>query len=368
MPTKVVFGRHSIYKLSDEAKGLFLNDKKVAIIGGKSAIKNRYADVICGQLKNDFKLFDIVKPEPTIDMVSEMLKPLRNYDPTLIIAIGGGSSIDVAKVVSVMLTNNGSIEDYIAVPEGFKNKGIPIIAVPTTAGSGSEVTPFAVLTDKENLRKAPLISHYLFPALAIDDPDLTVTMPDILTANTGLDALTHAVESLVSKRATAISSMYSLESIKLIYGFLPRSFGNPRDKEAREKTMLGSLLAGIAITDAGAGLVHTMAHVLGVMYNLPHGLSNAMFLPAVLRFYGLSITDELNQIGKTLNMDADKVIGSFENLISFLKIPSSLKEVGFCESDTSTFINMVMKKKHLMANLPRIPSEKDIRNILKQKL
>ncbi|SMP02879.1 alcohol dehydrogenase [Desulfurobacterium pacificum] len=366
IPTKIVFGRKSLNKLSQEVESLKLDTSKTAIICGRSAVSHGYAEAIKKQISGKVEVFDLVEADPSVENAYAVLEVVRKFSPTLIIAVGGGSAIDVAKVVSIMLTNSGAIEEYIGVPDAFKNPSVPLVAVPTTSGSGSEVTPYAVLTDRKKYRKAPLISRFLFPVLAVDDPELTVSKSQIVTANTGVDALTHAVESFLSKRATPISRLYSLEAISLIYKYLPRAFGNPADIEAREKTMLGSLFGGMAIADAGAGLVHTLAHILGVLYKVPHGLANGVFLVPVLSFYGLSAKKEIEEIGKVMGVEGNykEVLSVLREFLSFLGIPSSLKDLGVMESDISQFVSLAMEKKFLMANLPRIPSERDLRRIL----
>ena len=370
MPTKVVFGRKTLYRIGEEIESLGLRTEKVAVICGKSAVNNGYVEVIKKQINGKVEVFDIVEPEPTVEVALRVIEEVKKFSPQLLIAVGGGSPLDVAKVVSVMLTNEGELSEFIGVPEAFKKPGIPLVAVPTTSGSGSEVTPYAVLTDRRRFRKAPLISRYLYPVLAIDDPELTVTMSPIVTTNTGVDALTHAVEAFVSKRATEISKLYSRKAIELIGRFLPRSYGNPRDIEAREKMMLASLLGGMAIADAGAGLVHTMAHVLGVMYKVPHGLANGVFLVPVLKFYGLSAKEEIEEIGRLMGFEGNisKILEDLREFLSFLGIPKSLKEVGLTDSDIPNFVNLVMEKKFLMGNLPRIPTERDVREMLKKNL
>ena len=371
MPTRVVFGRKAIHRLKEEIEYLSLNLSRVAVICGKSAVSNGYVNLIETALGERVKVFDMVESDPSVEIAKRIIEEVKSFEPTIVIAVGGGSSIDISKIVSCMLRNEGEIEEFIGVPECFKEPGIPLVAVPTTAGSGSEVTPYAVLTDERNWRKAPLISHYMFPVISIDDPELTLTMPQAVTANTGIDALTHAIEALVSKRSTPISQLYSLESIRLIYKYLPRAYGNPKDIEAREKVMLGSLFGGLAITDAGAGLVHTMAHVLGVMYKLPHGLSNAMFLVPVLRYYGLAAEKEIRKIGKSMGCSSEniyQIIDDLEKFLLFLGKPNTLKDVGFSDNDISSFISLVMERRHLMGNLPRVPTERDIREIIRSEL
>ncbi|OMH39857.1 iron-containing alcohol dehydrogenase family protein [Desulfurobacterium indicum] len=370
MPTKVIFGRKTFLKLKDECESAKLDTSKIAVICGKSALHHGYADFVKKQFEN-VEIFDDVMSDPSVELAKELTEKVKDFNPSLIVAIGGGSAIDLAKVISGLLNNEGDVEEFIGVPECFKNPAVPLVAVPTTSGSGSEVTPYAVLTNKKEWKKAPLISSYLFPVIAIDDPELTVTMPSHVTANTGIDALTHCMEALVSKRATPISKLYSLEGIKLITKYLPRAFGNPRDIEAREKVMLGSMFGGMAITDAGAGLVHTLAHILGVMYDIPHGLANAMFLSAVLEFYGLSAKDELLSIGRAMEIESSNIYEIVEKIKEFLRFfgkPETLKPLGVSEDDISSFVSLAMAKKFLMTNLPRIPSEKDIRTILEKLL
>jgi len=368
IPTRVVFGRKAVNRLSEEVSYLNLDTKRTAVICGSSAVSLGYTKKISEQIEGEVKVFPLVKEDPTVENAEEVLREVKEFSPTLIVAVGGGSPLDVSKVVSVMLKNEGDIREFIGVPEVFKRPGVPLVAVPTTSGSGSEVTPFAVLTDREKLRKAPLISRFLFPALAIDDPELTVSMPQFVTVNTGIDALTHSIEAFLSKRATQISRLYSLESIKLILNYLPRAFGNPKDIEAREKVMLGSLLGGMAIADAGAGLVHTLAHILGVLYRVPHGLSNGIFLAFVLEFYGLSVRDRLEEIESYIGMGRNsyEFLNFLKEFLSFLGVPQKASTVGLKEDDISLFISLAMEKKHLMGSLPRIPSERDLRVILEK--
>ena len=272
----------------------------------------------------------------------------------------------MAKTVSVLLKNRGNIKDFIGVPEAFKEEGVPLVAVPTTAGSGSEVTPYAVLTDRERMKKAPLISRFLFPKLAIVDPYLTLSMPREITVNSGVDALTHCIESFLSRRAKTISKFYSLKGMELIFKNLPKSAGNPANLSARSSVSMGSLLGGMAISLAGAGLVHTLAHILGVLKGVPHGLANGVFLVPVLRLYGLSIEEELKEIGRSIGVEGSykEVIEALEEFLTFLGIPRDLKSVGVERSDIPFFIEKCMEKRFLFGNLPKIPTEREIRELI----
>jgi len=366
LPTKVVFGTGSIKKLGEEVENLSLNTEKVAVICSPSAVSNGYVKEIEGQIKGEVKVFSQVEREPTVECALRVLKEVEKYSPSLIVALGGGSPLDVAKTVSVLLKNRGNIKDFIGVPEAFKEEGVPLVAVPTTAGSGSEVTPYAVLTDRERMKKAPLISRFLFPKLAIVDPYLTLSMPREITVNSGVDALTHCIESFLSRRAKTISKFYSLKGMELIFKNLPKSAGNPANLSARSSVSMGSLLGGMAISLAGAGLVHTLAHILGVLKGVPHGLANGVFLVPVLRLYGLSIEEELKEIGRSIGVEGSykEVIEALEEFLTFLGIPRDLKSVGVERSDIPFFIEKCMEKRFLFGNLPKIPTEREIRELI----
>ena len=365
VPTKVVFGRKSLDKLPEELDFLHLKFERPAIICGTSQTTKGFAERIKNLLGRG-EIFPRVKPDPTVESVKELLEEVKKFNPDLIIAVGGGSPLDSAKAVSACLKNPGNIEEFIGVPEVFKNPGVPLICIPTTAGSGSEVTPYAVLTDRKRLKKAPIVSHKIFPVLAILDPELTVSMSRVLTVNTGVDALTHAIEAYISKRRTPVSAMFSEKAVELIVRYLPRASGNPWDMEARENMLLASLFGGFAIADAGAGLVHTLAHILGVIAEVPHGLANGVFLVPVLRFYGLSIEMEIRTLGRISGL-GESVKEFLENLEAFLEelgIPKNLKYLGVEPRDVPIFSKLAMEKRHLMGNLPKIPSEREIVKIV----
>ena len=370
IPTKVVFGVGALKKLGEEVESLDLNPERTAVICSPSAVSNGYVKEVEEVLKGKIKVFSNVEQEPTVENALEVLKEVREFNPTLIVAIGGGSPLDVAKAVSVMLTNEGEISQFIGAPEAFKKPGVPLVAVPTTAGSGSEVTPYAVLTDKERMRKAPLISRHLFPALAIDDPRVTLSMPRSVAVNSGVDAFTHAVESLLSKRAKTISKFYSLKGAELIFKNLPASAGNSADVKARSNVMMGSLLGGMAISLAGAGLVHTLAHILGVLRKVPHGLANGIFLVPVLKFYGLAAKEEIEELGRAIGVEESykEVIEAIEEFLTFLGIPKGLKEVGVEKSDVPFFVEKCMERRFLMGNVPKIPTEREVRRLIEELL
>ncbi|WP_457754903.1 iron-containing alcohol dehydrogenase family protein [Thermovibrio ammonificans] len=366
LPTKLLFGWSSLERLPEEINSLKLDTQRVAVICSPSAVAHGTAGRVAKMFpSSEVEIFDSVEPDPTVENALLVLNSVSRFKPTLIVAVGGGSPLDVAKAVSVLLENPGSLESFIGVPEPFEKPGVPLVAVPTTAGSGSEVTPYAVLTDRKKLRKAPLISSYLYPKLAVVDPELTLTLPREVTANSGVDALTHALESYLTQRRTPISSFYSLEATSLLLRYLPKAFGNPNHREARTKVMFASTLAGMAIADAGAGLVHTLAHVVGVLYRLPHGLANGLFLVPVIRFYGLSVKDDLNRIASFVGLNgAEDLLSELERLLTFLRIPRRLSQVGIPSEDIPKIASMAMAKKFLMGSLPKIPTERELIELL----
>lgn len=229
------------------------------------------------------ELFAGVAPEPLVPNVEAGLAAFRGAECDAVVAIGGGSSIDVAKCIAALATNGGRVPDFEG-PNRIPNPGVPVIAVPTTAGTGSEVTKNAVITDVDRDVKMLIASPFLIPSVAIDDPLLTVSLPPFSTMATGLDALTHAIEAYVSRRAQPMTDVLALEAIRLIASSLRRACTNGDDLDARSKMMDGQLMAGMAFTNSSVALVHGMARPIGAHFHLPHGLSNAVLLAIVMEY------------------------------------------------------------------------------------
>ena len=311
-------------------KGLIVTDK---VMTGLPAF-----DSITKSLeKSDIRyaVYDGVVTEPTCEYVDEGLQSCRDGAADFILAIGGGSPIDTAKAISIMMTNPGSIEDYMGAGK-VKRAGIPLVALPTTAGTGSEVTPYTIITDTKRDVKMLISSPRVMPRLAIIDPALTVTSPPGLTAAVGIDALTHAIEAYVSVKAQPMSDMYCLAAIELISGNLRQAWENGDDIDARERTMLGSLYAGIAFSNSSVALVHGMSRPVGAYFHVAHGASNAALLKEVMEFsypgnparyaYIASVMGE-NARGKNEMEDARVAVEAVGRLIKDIKI-ASLPELG----------------------------------------
>ena len=287
------------------------------------------------QSKVPFAVYDGVSTEPTVEFVQEGLKAYKENLCDFLIAVGGGSPMDTAKAIAVMVTNAGSIEDYQGLGK-IPKKGRPVIAIPTTAGTGSEVTLFTIITDTKRNVKMLIGSPFLIPEVAIVDPSLTLTLPQDITAATGIDTLTHAIEAYVSVKAQSMSDIFCLSAIKLISRNLRQAWINGKDIEAREKTMFGALQAGIAFSNSSVALVHGMARPVGAYFHVPHGASNAALLGVVTDFSLTGNPTRYAHIAKAMGEDirglseletAQLGAKAVKRLIKDIKVPS-LRELG----------------------------------------
>jgi len=282
-----------------------------------------------------FAVYNGVSTEPTVEFVQEGLKAYKDNLCDFLIAVGGGSPMDAAKAIAVMATNAGSIEDYQGLGK-IPKKGRPIIAIPTTAGTGSEVTPFTIITDTRRNIKMLIGSPFLIPAVAIVDPLLTLTLPQDITVATGIDALTHAIEAYVSLKAQSMSDIFCLSAIRLISRNLRQAWINGQDIEAREKTMLGALQAGIAFGNSSVALVHGMARPVGAYFHVRHGASNAALLGVVTDFSLTGNPARYAHIAEAMGEDisglsdmeaAQLGARAVKSLIEDIRVPS-LRELG----------------------------------------
>jgi len=284
IPPVLITGSGSSEKVGEESKKLGV--KKALIVTDQVMVKLGVLEGVkkaLEQTKIQFVIYDAVATEPTVDYVKEGLKSFKDNGCDFLIAMGGGSPIDTAKAISVMATNPGSIEEYKGLGKVTK-EGAPLIAIPTTAGTGSEVTQFTIITDTKTDVKMLIGSPLIMPKVAIVDPLLTLSCPRGLSAAVGIDALTHAIEAYVSLKAQPMSDIFCLSAIELISGNLRQAWANGNNVEAREKTMLGALQAGIAFSNASVALVHGMSRPIGAYFHVPHGASNAALLGVVTEF------------------------------------------------------------------------------------
>lgn len=309
-------------------KGLIVTDRALVGLGLLDGIKYSLH-----QAAIPFATFDGAVTEPTIDIVEVGLKAYRESESDFLLAVGGGSVIDAAKATAIMATNAGSIADYQGIGK-IPKAGAPVIAIPTTAGTGSEVTSFTIITDTRKNVKMLIGSPFIIPELAIIDPTLARTLPPNFTAATGIDALTHAIEAYVSRKAQPLTDILCLSAIRLISGNLRRAWANGNDIEARENTMLGALQAGMAFANSSVALVHGMARPIGAYFHVAHGASNASLLSTVMEFSLGGSPARYAQIAQAMGEDtaglselqvAQAGVAAVRRLIKEIKIPSLLE-------------------------------------------
>ncbi|MEW6110970.1 MAG: iron-containing alcohol dehydrogenase [Thermodesulfobacteriota bacterium] len=284
VPPTIHFGQNASAETGPEAKRL--KATKALVFTDKVLMSGGIVQPIIDSLEKagvGVEIYDGIDAEPTLAHVQKGLELFRKKGCDILVAAGGGSPIDAAKAVSVMCTNPGKIQDYIGLGK-ISTPGVPLIAIPTTAGTGSEATVYTIITDTEKDVKMLIGSPVIMPAAAIVDPLLTLKMPRSITAATGLDALIHAIEAYVSVKAQPMSDVFCLSAIRLLSEFLPQAWANPDNVEARSQTMLGALQAGIAFSNASVALVHGMSRPIGANFHVAHGISNAALLGVVMEF------------------------------------------------------------------------------------
>lgn len=320
-------------------KALIVTDKVLGQIG----IVKKVTDVLDN--KNiEYAIYDETKPNPTVKNVNDGLALLKEKECDFVISLGGGSAHDCAKGIALLATNGGEIKDYEGVDKSKKPQ-LPMVGINTTAGTGSEMTLFAIITDEERHIKMALVDKHLTPIIAVNDPMLMLAMPKSLTAATGMDALTHAIEAYVSTSATPITDACAEKAIELISNYLVNAVENGQDVEARDMMAYAEYLAGMAFNNASLGYVHAMAHQLGGFYNLPHGVCNAILLPHVQEYNKATSASRLAKIAKIMGgniegltdeQGADICIDMIKSLSQTIGIPEGLGVLGVKESDFET--------------------------------
>lgn len=320
--------------------------KKAFVATDKDLIKFGVADKVLKVLENagiPYEVFSEIKPNPTVSNVKAGVEAFAKSGADFIIAIGGGSSMDTAKAVGI-ITNNPEFADVISL-EGVadtKKKSVPIIALPTTAGTAAEVTINYVITDEENEKKMVCVDPNDIPVMAIVDAELMYTLPRGLTAATGMDALTHAIEGLITKGAWEMSDMFELKAIEMIARYLETAVNEPQNAEARNGMAVAQYIAGMAFSNVGLGVVHGMAHPLGAIFDIPHGVANALLLPTVMEFNMPAAIDKYVQIAKAMNVysagmsneeAAEAAVEAVRQLSIRVGIPQHLAELGIKAED-----------------------------------
>ena len=284
-----------------------LNLHKALVATDKGLLKVGTAKMVTDVLDEagfPYEIYSEIKPNPTVTNVKQGVEAFKKSDADCLIAIGGGSSMDTAKGIGIV-SNNPEFSDVVSL-EGCaptKNKSVPIIALPTTAGTGAEVTINYVIIDEERQAKMVCVDPNDIPAVAIVDPELMYTLPKGLTAATGMDALTHAIEGYITKGAWVMSDMYELQAIKMIAENLPLAVEEPTNPVGREGMALAQYIAAQAFSNVGLGLVHGLAHPMGSLFDIPHGVANALLLPTIMEFNMPKCIEKFGVIAKTMGVD-----------------------------------------------------------------
>jgi alcohol dehydrogenase len=367
VPTKIIFGPGTISQLKDIVTDE-LHAKNMFLVTDKGIRESGIADKVTS-LFPDMPVFDEIEQNPkhpTIDRAGEWARELK---PDLIVGLGGGSAIDAAKAVAVLATNPGKIEEYEGRAK-YKIPPLPVLAIPTTCGTASEVTWVAVITHTERKFKMSIKGPLMFPAVALVDPDLLATLPPALVASTGMDALTHAIEGYTVKPASYITDIFARASLKYVFQSIEEAFDDIQgNAKARERIMLGSMLAGFAFGNSDVGAVHCIAESVGSLLDTPHGVANAIFLPYVMEFNLPVVARRFAEISRLAGIHevddyeaARMLIQKIKNLSRKLQIPS-VKEIGLEEA---IFPEIAQKSFANNSNLsnPRDASVEDYHQIL----
>lgn len=338
------FGPGARQVLPQEVKRLGLH--KAFVATDKDLIKFGVADKVLDVLRQaniPYEIFSEIKPNPTVSNVKAGVEAFAQSGADFILAIGGGSSIDTAKAIGI-ITNNPRFSDVVSL-EGTADtdhKSVPIIALPTTAGTAAEVTINYVITDEQNQKKMVCVDPNDIPAIAIVDAELMYSLPKGLTAATGMDALTHAIEGLITKGAWEMSDMFEIKAIEMINRYLETAVNEPTNPEARNGMAVAQYIAGMAFSNVGLGVVHGMAHPLGAIFDIPHGVANALLLPTIMEFNAPAALDKYVQIAKAMEVytdgmtreqAADAAVKAVKELSLRVGIPQHLSQLGIKAED-----------------------------------
>lgn len=335
-----------------------------------SGVATRVGDVLL-QANVEYAIYYQVKPNPTVDVVNECIEAAVALEVDVLVAVGGGSAIDTAKAVSIVTANGGSVEQYEGTNKSNK-PGLPIVVVNTTAGTGSEVTAFYIVTDPVRHSKMAMVDSNCMVSIAINDIDFMMTMPPGLTAATGMDALTHGIEAVLSRRSTPFTDKDAMWAIEQVHRFLPRAVKNGQDEEARSMMAYAENAAGMAFSNGGLGMVHAMAHSLGGRFNLPHGICNAVLLPYVLEYTGRykETHPDFMKLCRALEIKnyqwftgdeaVDFAIEAIIKLRDTVGIPRSLKEVGKVEVQSFEELADLALADTCMADNPVRPTKAEV--------
>jgi len=346
--------------------------QRALLVTGRGAARRGLVDDFRGLLTGaglQVAVFDAVEPEPSLQTVEAGREALRAHGADVVVAVGGGSAMDVGKAIGALALHERGVEHYFAGGHEIAGAAMPVIALPTTSGTGAEVTPNSVLSDPGTLHKASIRGLALMPRVAIVDPELTLGLPPQQTAFSGLDALVQAIESYTSTGVNLVSDMYAEEATVRLAGSLRRAVADGSDLAAREAMALGSLLAGLALASARLGLVHGLAHPLGVMCHVPHGRVCGWLMPTVMRFNMEAARERYAHLAGRLGLEptAEAFVAWFGQLAADLGACGSWREAGLTESEFERLIPVVVSAGSSKFN-PRPVTEEGVREVLQMLL
>ena len=376
LPGESLFGAGCLTELGTELKKK--NLKKALIVTDKGLIKAGIVDKVTNILeKNNFpyEIFDGVEPNPTVENVNEGVKRYKQGDCDFLLAIGGGSPNDCTKAIGILLANGGDIHYYQGLDKSL-NKSPVIIAVNTTAGTASEISRAYLITDEQAQVKMIMKDRNCMPDIAVNDPELMIDLPPNLTAATGMDALTHAVECYVSTRTYPLTKALAREAVYTIFKYLPLAVKEPDNIEAREQMTYAQYMAGMAFCNGGLGLVHSMAHPLGAVYHLGHGISNAVLLPYVCEFNSSVVAKDYAELASFLYPErsfssdeegARAFIEDIRNLSSKIGTLITLSELGVKKEDISVLAQKALEDGNLASN-PIKPNKQQVEELYSKAL
>lgn len=374
MPAVSLVGVGAAEKCGAEAANL--GAKRVLLVTDPGVLKAGLADTVAGYLRAvglSVEVYSRVQAEPPLENIEDCLEVLRAGGFDAVVGLGGGSALDVAKSSAALVKASIPLADCFGVGK-VPGKGLPCILMPTTAGTGSEVTQNAVFTDTKEQLKKTIVSPFILPDVAIVDPVLTVTCPPIVTAATGMDALTHAVESYTASRATPHTRMYALEATRYIGKWLVKAVTDGNDLEARMGMAWGSYLAGISLANAGVGMVHGLAYPLGGRYRVSHGISNALLLPYLTAFNLAGNEPPFARLAEALGVgrgasDAEAARAGLEEIRRLSRetgIPQRMREVGVPEEAIADMARAAVTNDRLNANSPRRMTAEDADKVYRE--
>ena len=370
-------GPGSLLRITDEVKRL--GAARVMIVTDPGLVKTGIVarvEELVSSIPVSVSRFDAVEADPPYEIAVEAADAARKAGADLILGIGGGSSLDIAKVAAILVTNADPVSTYFGI-DLVPRKGLPTVVVPTTAGTGSEVTPIAILSDHTEKLKKGIVSPFLFPDVALLDPELTLGLPAGVTAATGMDALIHAVEAYTSKNASRITDMFAVEAMKLIFENIRTAYANGSNLPARAAMLEGSLLAGMAFANAGVTAVHAFAYPIGAEFHIPHGVANSMMLAPVMEFNMLGNLTKFACMAEVFGEDvrcrtrrdaAKAAVQALKTLAEDLRIPDHLSDFGVKDEHVPSLAEGVMKVTRLLANNPRELTLQDAEKIYRRVL